>query len=279
MKRYLGHITTLLILFSLVSCVDRFRKKKKNPKPKQEQTCNTGTCNGGGDTTDPGDDVGTTDPGDGDTNPGDGSDQFIDLEVTAHSPATNVTVDRDSNIVITFNQTLSDSNAYTFANMSLDLIQVLDESGTRTAYTASASGNMLTINPTNSLLGNHVYTVRIRRDMTSIDGTTMASDFNFVFNTDNSTPSNPTYTVRLTWSIPTLREDGSALELYEINGYRLRHGTEENNQNQIVDIPGAAVVEVDVDLDSQGVHYFSIATEDSDGLLGNYSPSISLDIR
>jgi len=79
--------------------------------------------------------------------------------------------------------------------------------------------------------------------------------------------------VKLAWDTPLKREDGTDLELYEINGYVVVYGTDTSNLDQQVNVNGA---ETSVLIESlvEGTYYFSIATVDSEGVQGAYSAQI-----
>jgi len=81
--------------------------------------------------------------------------------------------------------------------------------------------------------------------------------------------------VELTWDIPLEREDGSALELYEINGYVISYGTTSGNLDGSISVTGAAVTTALVEELAADTYYFAIATVDSDGVQGAYSSEIS----
>lgn len=81
--------------------------------------------------------------------------------------------------------------------------------------------------------------------------------------------------VSLNWGIPLHREDGSELELYEIDGYVVAYGTDAENLDNTVDVTGAAetsLVISDLPLDT---YYFAIATIDNEGVVGNFSDVIA----
>ena len=77
--------------------------------------------------------------------------------------------------------------------------------------------------------------------------------------------------IELSWDIPELREDGSDLELYEIDGYMIKYGTDENNLNSSLAVDGASLDSILIDELDAGTYYFAIATVDSDGVQGAYS--------
>jgi len=82
-------------------------------------------------------------------------------------------------------------------------------------------------------------------------------------------------TVSLSWDIPESREDGSDLDLYEIDGYVIVYGTEENNLDSQLVVSGATETTAEVDALLAGTYYFAIATLDSDGKQGAYSETIA----
>lgn len=84
--------------------------------------------------------------------------------------------------------------------------------------------------------------------------------------------------IALSWDIPQEREDGSALEIYEIEGYVIVYGTDANNLNQQVTVQGASVKDAVLENLASGTYYFAIATIDSDGTQGAYSTTIQQSI-
>jgi len=86
---------------------------------------------------------------------------------------------------------------------------------------------------------------------------------------------NPLLTsVELNWDIPVSREDGSELELYEINGYIVKYGTNSDSLDSLVNIEGYSDTSVLIEELSPGTYYFAIATIDSDGVQGAYSTQL-----
>ena len=84
--------------------------------------------------------------------------------------------------------------------------------------------------------------------------------------------------IELTWDIPQEREDGSALDLFEIDGYVIAYGTDQNDLSNQVTVDGASVQNKVLDNLANGTYYFSIATVDSDGVQGSYSGVIQQSI-
>ncbi len=81
--------------------------------------------------------------------------------------------------------------------------------------------------------------------------------------------------IALSWDIPTQREDGTALELYEIDGYVIAYGTSSADLSSEVSILGAGQTSTLIADLPPATYYFAIATVDSDGRQGNYSTVIS----
>ena len=84
--------------------------------------------------------------------------------------------------------------------------------------------------------------------------------------------------VELSWDIPVLREDGSDLELYEINGYVIKYGTDASNLSSTINVDGPSYNSVVIDELDSGTYYFAIATVDSDGIQGSYSAQLEQDV-
>jgi len=82
------------------------------------------------------------------------------------------------------------------------------------------------------------------------------------------------FSVLLNWDTPLLREDGSNLELYEIDGYVVAYGTDAQNLNTTVSIVGAGETNFLVENLSVNTYYFAIATVGSNGVRGAFSNSI-----
>ncbi len=80
--------------------------------------------------------------------------------------------------------------------------------------------------------------------------------------------------VQLSWDIPLEREDGTALELYEINGYVIAYGTSSDNLSSTLSVSGATETTATIKELASNTYYFAIATIDSDGVQGNFSSVI-----
>jgi len=80
--------------------------------------------------------------------------------------------------------------------------------------------------------------------------------------------------IEIAWDIPTAREDGTALPIPEIYGYRLA-ATTDTGKEYTVDIIGAETLYYRLTGLEAGTYKLKIATIDSDMLVGNYSAEIT----
>ena len=80
--------------------------------------------------------------------------------------------------------------------------------------------------------------------------------------------------VELSWDIPLEREDGSALALYEINGYVISYGTTSGSLDALVTVTGYGETTALIEDLTPNTYYFAIATVDSDGQQGAFSAEI-----
>lgn len=78
--------------------------------------------------------------------------------------------------------------------------------------------------------------------------------------------------VSLSWSIPTERENGELLPESEIYGYRVEYGPQYNKLSEHIDIVGPGKTQVTLSNLTYSRVYAHIATIDSDGVLGRFSP-------
>lgn len=87
-----------------------------------------------------------------------------------------------------------------------------------------------------------------------------------------------TASVQLSWDIPSEREDGTSLELYDIGGYTIAYGNQPDSLNSEVSIEGALVTDYQFQGLTSGTYYFAIATVDSAALQGVYSSTITVTV-
>ncbi len=79
---------------------------------------------------------------------------------------------------------------------------------------------------------------------------------------------------KLSWSLPSSRADGSPLELYEIEAFRIYHTTQDGSVEEVLEVPGD---ETQLDLSSlvEGTHLFAITVVDSNGLESDFSETVT----
>jgi len=88
----------------------------------------------------------------------------------------------------------------------------------------------------------------------------------------------------LDWSVPTMREDGTALPVKQIAGYKIYYGSNSGNYTGSLDINGAkdanGQLVSDYTLNSlpHGTYYFTMTTIDTDGRESLYSNEIKVTI-
>lgn len=79
---------------------------------------------------------------------------------------------------------------------------------------------------------------------------------------------------RLFWTIPSSRVDGSDLELYEIETFRIYHTTENGSVEEVLEVPGDET-ELDLSALAAGTHLFAITVVDSNGLESDFSETVT----
>lgn len=75
-----------------------------------------------------------------------------------------------------------------------------------------------------------------------------------------------TGSARLSWTVPTIREDGSPLALNELAGYRIRYGTVPDALISRVEVNTADVTDYTINDLTAGTWYFSVSAYDSHGV-------------
>lgn len=105
-----------------------------------------------------------------------------------------------------------------------------------------------------------------------------------------STPSNTpapapapsaTYKVKLAWTAPSTRANGSPLSLAELSGYRLyylRDGSDASD-DVTISIPGGNTTSYNVTLTKAGDYTFAITAVDQSGLESPLSGTITVPVR
>ena len=79
---------------------------------------------------------------------------------------------------------------------------------------------------------------------------------------------------KLSWSLPSSRADGSDLELYEIETFRIYHTTENGSVEEVLEVPGDET-ELDLSALAAGTHLFAITVVDSNGLESDFSETVT----
>jgi len=78
----------------------------------------------------------------------------------------------------------------------------------------------------------------------------------------------------LNWTAPSEREDGTALSLSEIAGYRIYYGVETDNYQNQVDVNDTSADQTQVADLASGTYYVVMTTIDTDGRESAYSSEI-----
>ena len=71
--------------------------------------------------------------------------------------------------------------------------------------------------------------------------------------------------VNLSWTAPSTRSDGSALDLSELDGYRIYMGDSESSMVPITDISDQTLTQYTVNGLSAGSYYFAVSAFDTQG--------------
>lgn len=137
---------------------------------------------------------------------------------------------------------------------------------------AGATASTLTLNAVD-LADGGIYDVVVSNSVGSVASLTALLQVNEVIVVDPEPVM--VASIELSWDIPTEREDGTALELYEINGYVIRYGTTSGALNQSVTVNGGGETQALIEDLEANTYYFAIATVDSDGVQGDFSSEIS----
>jgi hypothetical protein len=89
------------------------------------------------------------------------------------------------------------------------------------------------------------------------------------------------FKIKLNWTAPSTRADGSALPLSEISGYRvyyLLEGTDSSNDTTIA-VNGGTTTTLNLTLTTAGSYTFAITTVDRNGLESKLSSAVSVPIN
>ena len=83
--------------------------------------------------------------------------------------------------------------------------------------------------------------------------------------------------MQLSWDYPQYRMDGSDLELYEIQSFRIYMISEEGEVDTMHEVDGVNTSYNYEDV-SPGIHYFVMTMVDSDGQESDFSEMISVSV-
>lgn len=96
-----------------------------------------------------------------------------------------------------------------------------------------------------------------------------------------TTPVASAHTVQLSWTIPSTRENGSALRLSELSGYEIYYYQEgtSSGAGEVVPVSGGTNTSTQVTINGSGTYYFAIAARDQAGLLSNLSNYVAANLN
>lgn len=96
----------------------------------------------------------------------------------------------------------------------------------------------------------------------------------------SSAPPAP-HVLKLSWTLPTTRENGTALAASELAGYQIYYYPDGSSAGagEIVDINGGATNSTQLTIAGTGTYYFAIAARDTSGQLSSLSTYIALNLN
>lgn len=94
-------------------------------------------------------------------------------------------------------------------------------------------------------------------------------------------PGNLNRSVRLSWTVPTTRVDGSPLPTGDISAYRLFYTRDGSAaaEDQIVYIGNGSMTNTNVSLATAGTYTFAITAVDREGVESPLSPPVSISVN
>jgi hypothetical protein len=99
-----------------------------------------------------------------------------------------------------------------------------------------------------------------------------------VFSTTTAVAPPPSYNVKLSWTIPTTRQNGKALALSELKGYEVYYATDNNAStanDTVVTVSGGSINTSTISKLPAGTYYFSISAIDVNGVKSPLSAMVS----
>lgn len=99
--------------------------------------------------------------------------------------------------------------------------------------------------------------------------------------TSPTTPAATAHTLQLSWTIPSTRENGTALTLSELSGYEIYYYAEGSSSGagEVVPVSGGTSTSTKVTINGSGTYYFAIAARDNAGLLSNLSNYVAANLN
>jgi len=102
---------------------------------------------------------------------------------------------------------------------------------------------------------------------------TTTFSFNLIVSSNN-TLANAT----ISWNMPTSYSDGSPFAITDIGGYRLYHGTSQDNMVIVADLNNSSLLTYTFANLSSGAHYFSVSAYNQSGIESSLSAPININI-
>lgn len=96
----------------------------------------------------------------------------------------------------------------------------------------------------------------------------------------SSAPPTP-HVLQLNWTLPTTRENGTALAASELAGYQIYYYPDGSSAGtgEIVDINGGTTSSAQISIAGTGTYYFAIAALDTSGQLSNLSTYVPVNLN
>lgn len=91
-----------------------------------------------------------------------------------------------------------------------------------------------------------------------------------------TTPTPTTFSAKLSWTIPSTRQNGQPLQLSELSGYELYYTTDSSSSNgTVVTVSGGSKASYEISNLKAGTYYFAISAIDASGLKSPLSSMVS----
>ncbi len=91
-------------------------------------------------------------------------------------------------------------------------------------------------------------------------------------------PIDPVYSVNLSWTAPSTREDGGSLDISELEGYRVYYGTDSSNLIPLVDLNDSSITTHSITDLNTGTYFFAVTAYDYAGLESGFSEIVSKEL-